>query len=82
MLTKLAFTNDLQSQDPTIFGSHGGASRVFSLLDVTFGLGGFLGPLIAGTLAGTFGFSIMVFVLGECFILCRIREEEHETNFR
>lgn len=63
---RLAVANDLLSKDPTIFGRHGGTSRVFSLLEITFSTGAILGPLLAGTLSGVFGFPIMVFTLGLC----------------
>ncbi|PYI16067.1 putative MFS transporter [Aspergillus violaceofuscus CBS 115571] len=45
-----------QTKDPLIFGPHGGSSRAFSIVEMAFGTGSMIGPLIAGSLSETVGY--------------------------
>jgi MFS family permease len=65
LTTKIAVTNDLQAEKPDLFGPHGGSSRIFSIVEVTFNMGTMLGPLVSGAFVEMFGFSTMVCVLGK-----------------
>ncbi|KAJ5126633.1 MFS transporter [Penicillium atrosanguineum] len=60
----IAVTNDLQAEKPTLFGPHGGSSRIFSITEVTFNMGAMLGPLFSGAIVEEFSFSTMVRTLG------------------
>jgi len=60
----IAVMNDLQAEKPSIFGPHGGSSRIFSIAEVAFNIGTMLGPLLSGALVEAFGFSRMVGALG------------------
>ncbi|KAL4888318.1 putative MFS transporter [Aspergillus ambiguus] len=48
-----------QEKQPGIFGPGGGLSRVFSMVDVAGALGLTLGPIIAGFLTETIGYTLM-----------------------
>jgi hypothetical protein len=61
----IVVTNELQSENPTIFGSHGGNSRIFGMTEVAFNAGMMLGPLVSGSLSEAFGYYPMNCVLGK-----------------
>ncbi|KFX94357.1 hypothetical protein O988_06352 [Pseudogymnoascus sp. VKM F-3808] len=60
----IAVTNDLQVKNPSIFGTHGGSSRIFSITEVAFNIGTMLGPLLSGILVEAFDFWRMTAVFG------------------
>ena len=60
-----AVVKELQDKDPNIFGPRGGTSRVYSMLDIAYGVGMFLGPLICGGLAEAVGYLWMNLILGK-----------------
>lgn len=57
-----------QTKDPLIFGPHGGSSRAFSIVEMAFGTGSMVGPLIAGSLSETVGYYYSTTVFGERFL--------------
>ena len=59
-----AVVKELQDKDPNIFGS-GGTSRVYCILDIAYGVGMMLGPLICGGLAEAVGYLWMNLILGK-----------------
>ena len=56
--------NELADEIPGIFGSNGGYSRSFSLSNVTWKGGMFVGPLVSGALTEAVGYFYMNLVLG------------------
>ncbi|RAH46775.1 MFS general substrate transporter [Aspergillus brunneoviolaceus CBS 621.78] len=56
--------NELADEKPGIFGSNGGYSRTFSLSNVTWKGGMFVGPLVSGALTEAVGYFYMNLVLG------------------
>ncbi|OJJ95681.1 hypothetical protein ASPACDRAFT_11308, partial [Aspergillus aculeatus ATCC 16872] len=56
--------NELAEEKPGIFGSNEGYSRTFSLSNVTWKGGMFVGPLISGALTEAVGYFYMNLVLG------------------
>lgn len=67
-------TNDLQAEKPSIFGPHGGSSRIFSITEVTFNMGTMLGPLLSGALVELFGFYTMVGAFGQCCYIGNVKQ--------
>ncbi|RAK72524.1 MFS general substrate transporter [Aspergillus fijiensis CBS 313.89] len=62
--------NELADEKPGIFGSNGGYSRTFSLSNVTWKGGMFVGPLVSGALTEAVGYFYMNLVLGTfCLLL-------------
>ncbi|RAL16781.1 MFS general substrate transporter [Aspergillus homomorphus CBS 101889] len=58
-----------QAKDPLIFGPHGGSSRSFSMVEMAFGVGSMVGPLLAGSLSESYGYYYSTMVLA---ILCLV----------
>ncbi|PYI32032.1 MFS general substrate transporter, partial [Aspergillus indologenus CBS 114.80] len=56
--------NELSHEYPGIFGPHGGYSRSFSMSNISWKLGMFVGPLVSGTLTEKMGYYQMNVVLG------------------
>ncbi|RAL16596.1 MFS general substrate transporter [Aspergillus homomorphus CBS 101889] len=56
--------NDLAAERPGIFGANGGYSRTFSMSNITWKGGMFLGPLLAGALTEAVGYFYMNLSLG------------------
>lgn len=63
-LHDIATLHQLRAQDPDIFGPGGGASRMFSLTEISFNAGLMLGPLVCGSISDAFGFYYTACVLG------------------
>jgi hypothetical protein len=57
--------NAVEDEFPGIFGPNGGYSRSFSLSNITWKLGMFVGPLVSGTLTENFGYYYMHLFLGK-----------------
>ncbi|KAJ6137178.1 hypothetical protein N7471_003664 [Penicillium samsonianum] len=57
--------NELQAQNPKVFGQHGGSNRVFALQDIALSLGLMIGPLISGSLTQAVGYYWM-----SCTLAC------------
>jgi hypothetical protein len=57
--------NAVEDEFPGIFGPNGGYSRSFSLSNITWKLGMFVGPLVSGTLTENFGYYYMNLFLGK-----------------
>ncbi|OJK04315.1 hypothetical protein ASPACDRAFT_48877 [Aspergillus aculeatus ATCC 16872] len=55
--------NELSHEYPGIFGPHGGYSRSFSMSNISWKLGMFVGPLVSGTLTEKMGYYQMNLVL-------------------
>ncbi|PYI23162.1 MFS general substrate transporter [Aspergillus violaceofuscus CBS 115571] len=55
--------NELSHEYPGIFGPHGGYSRSFSMSNISWKLGMFVGPLVSGTLTEKMGYYQMNVVL-------------------
>lgn len=55
---------EYQSQNPNIFGSHGGYSRAYSVTDVAAALAMTIGPIFSGSLHQTIGYYHMNSVFG------------------
>ncbi|EAW21018.1 putative amine transporter [Aspergillus fischeri NRRL 181] len=64
MFQLTAVTHDLQSENPSLFGSYGGNSRIFSILEIAFNTGAMIGPLFCGSLSEAIGFYYMLCILG------------------
>jgi MFS family permease len=58
----------MQERSPGIFGSKGGMSRLFSMMDVSASLGTMIGPIIGGSLKQMFGYKYMSWTLGKSLI--------------
>ncbi|KAH8647735.1 putative MFS transporter [Xylariales sp. PMI_506] len=48
--------NDLIARNPTVFGAHGGQSRIFATAELGFNCGIMIGPILCGSLRETAGF--------------------------
>ncbi|KAJ5726786.1 MFS general substrate transporter [Penicillium malachiteum] len=48
---------EISAKNPSIFGSHGATSKVFSSVEIAFNVGTTIGPLIAGSLTEMLGFT-------------------------
>ncbi|KAJ5309977.1 Aldolase [Penicillium atrosanguineum] len=70
----IAVTNDLQSKNASIFGPHGGSSRIFSITEIAFNIGTMLGPLFSGALVEAFDFLTMVGTLGQWYDIADVRQ--------
>ncbi|KAJ5440645.1 Major facilitator superfamily domain general substrate transporter [Penicillium cf. griseofulvum] len=54
----------MQKRSPGIFGSKGGMSRLFSMMDVSASLGMMIGPIIGGSLKEMVGYKYMSWTWG------------------
>jgi hypothetical protein len=59
---------DYQEKRPGIFGPGGGLSRVFSMVDVASSLGLTIGPVVAGALTETVGYTLMSWFWSKSFV--------------
>ncbi|CAG8905880.1 unnamed protein product [Penicillium egyptiacum] len=59
----------IQEESPAIFGSEGGMSRVFSMLDVAASFGMMIGPIIGGSLKEMVGYKYMSWTWSKSFNL-------------
>ncbi|KAJ5108563.1 hypothetical protein N7456_005238, partial [Penicillium angulare] len=57
--------NELQDNNPSMFGPQGGSNRVFALQDIALSLGLMIGPLISGLLSESVGYYWMGFTFGK-----------------
>ncbi|KIA75934.1 hypothetical protein HK57_00246 [Aspergillus ustus] len=64
---------DLESNDPEIFGQHGGGNRVFALQDIALSLGLMVGPLISGSLTQ---------LVGYYWVSCIFAAQRASTSFK
>ncbi|KAK2832013.1 hypothetical protein FQN49_006939 [Arthroderma sp. PD_2] len=65
-----AAVNDMQAKNPTLFGAHGGNSRISSMMEIAFSLGMMIGPLLSGSLTELIGYYYMSLTLSAmCLIL-------------
>jgi MFS family permease len=60
--------DELESDQPGIFGTKGGYSRSFSLTNVSFVSGLVVGPLLSGILVDSVGYYYMNCTLGEMIL--------------
>ncbi|PYH46257.1 putative MFS transporter [Aspergillus saccharolyticus JOP 1030-1] len=70
-----------QRQNPQIFGPHGGSSRSFSMVEMAFGTGSMLGPLVAGSLSETVGYyATTSFFAFLCLVLAGVTYKYYDTK--
>lgn len=62
--------DEIQGQNPGIFGPNGGYSRAISITSMSWTLGMFLGPILAGYGTEQIGYYAMNCILGT-FVPCR-----------
>lgn len=74
-----AVVDELQSNNPGIFGSQGGYSRCYSLSNVSFTMGFLVGPLLSGALADAVGYYWMNSVL--CRFIPRFHHLPWEIHY-
>lgn len=65
---KIAFVDELEENNPLMFGSKGAGTRVFALVETAFTLGLILGPVLSGTLIAAVGYRCMNVTFGEIYI--------------
>lgn len=58
-------TNELQAENPNIFGPYGGNSKISSVTEIAFNSGMMVGPLFSGLLREKVGYYYMNCLLGE-----------------
>jgi hypothetical protein len=73
----IVVNEQIQAENPDIFGSNGAQSRVFSLLEVAFNTGLMIGPLLSGTTVQAMGFYYANCVLGKCEHFSHLDEALH-----
>ena len=73
----IVVNEQMQAENPGIFGSNGSQSRVFSMLEVAFNTGLMIGPLLSGTVVQAMGFYYANCVLGEFEYFSRLDEALH-----
>lgn len=66
-LTKVitAVTNELQAENPNIFGPYGGNSKISGVTEIAFNCGMMVGPLFSGLLREALGYYYMNCILGK-----------------
>ncbi|KAJ5496819.1 hypothetical protein N7463_008806 [Penicillium fimorum] len=70
MIEATQAVDEIQGQNPGIFGRNGGYSRAISITSMSFTMGMFIGPILAGYGREQFGYYDMNCVLGT-FVPCR-----------
>ena len=62
--------DEIQSNHPGVFGPNGGYSRALAIASMGWSIGGFIGPVLSGTVTDKVGYYEMNFILGELSCYC------------